>query len=418
MYFFYFYPLGLDRPLRGVPVVTRALEVLMVLAFLWTHFAPRLLPISPWQLVFIPGNDAPWTVVTAMFLHVGWLHLLGNLLYFHVFGPPLESRLGGFRFLVYLLLMGAAGNTVHGVVAMMGWFGQSGMGVLGASGAIAGLLSFSLVRFYDAHVEVGWWVFAPLGGQNRAGRTEIPVVAAVGAWLLLQVVQTLAATETGSSTSFGAHFGGFFMGLFLGLTMGQFKQAKAESKAATARRYQRRGQTHAAIGAWLEYLELEPTDEAARLELGRVRCQAGQLAAAGGDYRWVFNRCVDRGDVAAALEIHREAARGPGDRIFRPEELAKVAYYREKLGDDTGALDTYESLFWSYPDHPEGHRALVRVIVLLHGKVADPPRAREFLAEAARRLPRGGWRHFLNREFNLESAPDAGPAAPPAAMLR
>ena len=172
------------------------------------------------------------------------------------------------------------------------------------------------------------------------------------------------------------------------MILGQFKEARAESRAATARRYHRRGQFHAAIGAWLEYLELVPTDEEARLELGRLRCQAGQIAAAGGDYRWVFNRCVDRGDVGGALEIHREAARGPGERIFAPEELAKVAYYREKLGDDTGALDAYESLFWSYPDHPEGHRALVRVIVLLHGKVADPPRARDFLAEAWRRLPR------------------------------
>ncbi|MBE0566807.1 MAG: rhomboid family intramembrane serine protease, partial [Krumholzibacteria bacterium] len=128
MYFFYFYPLGLDRPQRGRPVVTRALEVLMVLAFVWLRYAPQWGPLRPWTLVFVPGNEAPWTVVTAVFLHLGWLHLLGNLVYFHVFGPPLESRLGGLRFLVYLLLMGAAGNILHGVFSVMGWLGPPGLG--------------------------------------------------------------------------------------------------------------------------------------------------------------------------------------------------------------------------------------------------------------------------------------------------
>ena len=418
MYFCYFYPLGLDRPRRGRPVVTRALEAVMVLAFLWLRYAPDLGPVRPWSLVFFPGNEAPWTVVTAVFLHLGWLHLLGNLVYFHVFGPALESRLGGPRFLVYLLMMGVAGNTVHGVVAAMGWLGQGGLGVLGASGAIAGLLALSLVRFYDARVQVGWWVFAPLGGQNRAGRSEVPVAVAVGAWLLLQVVQAVVASETGSTTSFGAHFGGFAMGLLLGLAMGQFREARAESRAAAARRYQRRGQVHAAVGAWLEYLALLPGDEEARLELARARALAGQHAAAGADYRWVFNRLVGRGDVPGALAVHREVERGPGALVFRPDELARVAYYREKTGDERGALDAYESLFWSYPDHPEGHRALVRVIVLLHGKLADPARSRRFLAEAAHRLPRGGWRSFLEREFSLAPAPHAGPAAPPAPTPR
>lgn len=418
MYFFYFYPLGLDRPRRGLPVVTRALELLMVLAFVWLRYAPGWGPVRPWALVFVPGNEAPWTVVTAVFLHLGWLHLLGNLVYFHVFGPPLEARLGSVRFLVYLLLLGAAGNTLHGVFSVMGWLGPQGLGVLGASGAIAGLLALSLVRFYDARVQVGWWVFAPLGGQNRAGRSEVPVVAAVGLWLVLQAAQALLAGETGSTTSFGAHFGGFAMGLFLGLVMGQHRQARAESRAAAARRYLRRGEVHAAVGAWLEYLELCPGDEEGLLELARARSLAGQHALAGADYRRVFAARAAAKDVTGALEVFAEADRGPAGRVFRPDELAKVAYWREKLGDEPGALDAYENLFWSYPDHPEGHRALVRVIVLLHGKLADPARARGFLAEAAHRLPRGGWRHFLQREFNLAPAPGAGPGARRAPVPR
>ena len=211
MYFFYFYPLGLDRPLRDVPVLTRALIVLMVVAFLWTRYWPRLLPISPWHLVFIPGNEAPWTVVTAMFLHGGWLHLLGNLLYFQVFGPPLESRLGAVRFLVYLLMMGVAGNLAHGVTRHDGLAGPGGHGRAGRH-RVPSPACWPSPWCASTTPGCRW----PGGCSHRwaartgPGAVEIPVVAAVAAWLLLQVVQALVATETGSSTSFGAHFGGFF----------------------------------------------------------------------------------------------------------------------------------------------------------------------------------------------------------------
>jgi membrane associated rhomboid family serine protease len=390
----------------------------MVLAFVWLRYFPELGPVRPWDLVFVPGNNAPWTVLTAVFLHVGWLHLLGNLIYLHVFGPPLEERLGGRRFLLHLLMLGACGNLVHGAVAAAGWFGQSGVGVLGASGAIAGLLAYSLVAFYDARVQVGWWLFAPLGAQNRAGRSAVPVALAVLAWLGLQVVQALVATETGSRTSFGAHFGGFAMGLVLALGMGQFTAGRAEARAARARRYFARGHLHAAVGEWLEYLELRPDDDEARLELARARAMTGEPELAAGEFRRVFQRLLEQGEVGHALEVFTEVDRGPGSGVFSAEELAKVAYYREKMGDVAGACTTYENLFRSHPDHPEGQRALVRVIVLLHGKLADPARADVFLAEAARRLPRGGWRHFLEREFSLRSGPGAARPARPGTALR
>jgi hypothetical protein len=144
----------------------------------------------------------------------------------------------------------------------------------------------------------------------------------------------------------------------------------------------------------------------------------GEPEEAAEDFRRVFNRLLERGEVGRALEVFTEIDRGPGCEVFRPDELAKVAYYREKMGDIEGACTAYEKLFCSHPDHPEGQRALVRVIVLLHGKLADPGRAAVFLAEAARRLPRGGWRHFLEREFTLGSAPRAGLPAPPGATRR
>ncbi len=412
MYFFYFFPLGLDRPRSRPPLLTGLLMGVMLVAFLWLRYAPHLGPIHPWNLAYFPGYGWPWTVVTALFLHAGWFHLLGNLVYLFVFGPPLEDRLGHLRLLVYFLIIGVGGNLVHGAVASAGLFGQAGLGVLGASGALAGLLAFSLVRFYGARVAVGWWVFAPLVGQNRAGRTRVPIAVAALLWLLLQVIQAVTATETGATTSFGAHLGGFTMGLFLALVLGHVRPARIEAARARAEHYFRGGELHAAAGAWSEYLELCPEDEEARLVRAHLQLATGQWTPAAKVFRDVYRKRVASGDGDGALQVYRQANRAGGLRLFDPEDLARAAYYFEKQGDYAAALDAYRNLYFAHPDHPEGHRALVRVIVLHHGKVPDQGEALRFLEEARHRLPPGGWRDFLVREFRLaESGAGGVPAA-------
>ena len=240
MYFFYFYPVGINAKKHRQPVLSWSLMVFMLVAFLWQEYFPSLISLNPADLVFYPGSGQPWTVLTAIFMHAGWVHLLGNLVYFNVFAPVLESRVGPFMFVVYFLVIGVFGNLVHGAVSYLGWFGQYGVGVLGASGSIAGLLAFSLVRFHHSRVDIAWWVFAPLMGQNRAGRSKVPLLVAVVLWLLLQVVQSLVASQTGASVSFGAHFGGFFMGLVLALSMGQWREGKQEGLRLKAAEYFKR----------------------------------------------------------------------------------------------------------------------------------------------------------------------------------
>lgn len=405
MYFFYFYPLGLDRSRTRLPVLSVFLMALMTVAFLWAQYVPHRGPCSPYELVFQPGYGSSLTVVSAIFLHGGWMHLLGNLLYLQVFGPPLEDRLGPLRFLVYFLILGVGGNLVHGLTSALDLLGQGGAGVMGASGAIAGLLAFSLVRFHDARVEVAWWVLAPLGGHNKAGRSRIPLAAAVGFWLLLQIVQALLASETGANISFGAHFGGFALGLTLALVMGQLSAGKTEAIAARAKRYFGAGQFHAAAGSWTEYLNRSGEDLAARLELARAQKLCRQEGESLGNFRQVFHVLLAAGRIPEALEVFDEASRGRGGHWLSPGDLAKVAYYKEKQLDYRGALEAYRQLQEAYPDHPEGQRALVRVIVLYHGKVADLQQARKWLRRAWYQMPQGSWRDYLEREFRLAEAP-------------
>jgi len=407
MYFFYFYPLGLDRKRERRPVLSWVMMVLMVVTFLWMRTFPQRGPVDPYELIFFVGSGKPWTAMTAVFLHGGWLHLLGNLLYFHVFGPPLEDRLGPARFFMYFMMMGVFGNLVHGLVTSMGWLGSPGVGVLGASGGIAGLLSFSLIRFYDARIAVAWWVLAPLAGQNKAGRSYLPMFAAVGLWLLLQVVQAVAATESGANVSFGAHLGGFSMGLVLALGLGQFGAAKLEALQGRAERYFRDGHFHAAAGTWTEYLERAPRCLTGRRGMARAQRSCGQFNDSRSHYLTLYKHLVALNRVDEALEVFAEATRGQDLAQFGPEVLTRVAYYREKQMDYTGALAAYKRLYEAYGQRQDGQRALVRVIVLYHGKIADPAAARHWLDIAARQLPPGSWRRYLEQEFNLATDPGA-----------
>ncbi len=413
MYFFYFYPVGINRKRDRQPVLSWCLMVFMLVVFIWARYFPHLFSLHPDSLAFYPGNGQIWTVLTAVFLHAGWLHLVGNLVYFNVFGPILESRVGSPLFLLYFLVLGIFGNLTHGLVASQGWFGQYGVGVLGASGAIAGLLAFGLVRFHNAKVEVAWWVFAPLMGQNRAGRSKVPIQVAVGLWLLLQVVHSLVASQTGASIAYGAHFGGFFMGLVLALAMGQWQDGKREGLRDRAREYFQVGAFHASVGFWLEYLEMAAMDLEARLDLARAQVLTGELVAAELNFQQVFRRYVFRGMMDRAIEVFLEALRAGLVSGFAPEDLAKVAHYQEKQLDFPGAARTHELVFFRYPRQSVGQRSLVRLVVLHRGKIDDPEALRHWREVADRHLEDGGWRVFLNEEFRQEGGLGAGVSAGP-----
>ena len=411
MYFFYFYPLGLDRQTNRYPLVTRLATVVMLVAFAWIHYRPDALPWNPNDLIFYPGNGAPWTALTALFLHGGWLHLVGNLIYFNVFGPPLEDRLGHGLFALVFLVLGAAGNLAHGAISVWGLLGAGGVGVLGASGALAGLMAFGLVRLPSARVRIGWWVFAPLAGQNRAGQSRLPMSLAVLLWVLLQATQALVAGETGATVSYGAHFGGFGVGLVLALLLGQRRLGRLESLQTAARRSFREGAYYPALGEWTEYLEMCPRDADALLERGRCLRLVQQNGRALGDYSRALGLLVRGEKWDEALEAYREIRRAGLANQLDPDTMASLAVQQEKQGDHAGAVETYRDLQRNYPAFSVGRRALVRLVHLYHGKMADQTQAAYWLAVACRTLPGGSWRDYLVREFKAEADPAAETSA-------
>jgi membrane associated rhomboid family serine protease len=158
------------------------------------------------QSISIPEAPGPTpiylTLLSAMFMHGGWMHILGNMLYLWIFGDQIESLLGHGRFLFFYLVCGLAASA-----AQILYGPDSVVPSLGASGAIAGVLGAYLVKFPRNRVRV---LIA------RGGITEMPAMLVLGLWILLQIVSQVG-TPAGEATgvAYMAHIGGFIAGLAL-----------------------------------------------------------------------------------------------------------------------------------------------------------------------------------------------------------
>jgi membrane associated rhomboid family serine protease len=142
------------------------------------------------------------TLVSAMFLHASWDHLIGNMLFLVIFGAPIERRTGPFRFFAFFGLCGLLAGVAHVLSAP-----QSMVPCVGASGAISGILGAYVLTFPLSEV--------PLIIRLVMRVPRLPVAVVFGFWLMLQWLNYLNADATTGGVAFMAHIGGFLAGLIL-----------------------------------------------------------------------------------------------------------------------------------------------------------------------------------------------------------
>lgn len=191
------------RPLR-FPIITILIIAANSLAFIM-ELAGGDAFINRWSLVpadIVAGRN--WiTILTALFMHAGWAHILGNMLFFWVFGPEIEDVMGPLRYLTFYLFSGLAATAAQIVIDP-----TSTIPNLGASGAIAGIMGAFLITYPRDRIRtilfIGWF----------ARVTFIPAVILVGFWFLTQLfseVGALAQVQSGG-VAYMAHIGGFLFG--------------------------------------------------------------------------------------------------------------------------------------------------------------------------------------------------------------
>jgi membrane associated rhomboid family serine protease len=218
-------PLRDDNPTTITPVLTIGIIVMCSLVFLWQQtLSEQAAVIAVYSYGVVPtvlfGHDnlppdiaripAELSIVTSMFMHGGWMHIIGNMLYLWIFGNNIEDRLGHVRFALFYLLSGAAAALAQSIVNT-----RSEVPMIGASGAIAGVLGAYMVLFPRAHV----LVLIPLGFFTQLMR--LPAMLVLGFWFILQFLQggLMAPGEEGG-VAYWAHIGGFVAGVVLIFLLG------------------------------------------------------------------------------------------------------------------------------------------------------------------------------------------------------
>jgi membrane associated rhomboid family serine protease len=206
------FPIRDHNPSGQTPYVTLALVAANILIFLWYFAAKSELQLNAfffqWGLVpaRIMAGEGYETFLTSMFLHGGWLHLAGNMLFLWIYGDNLEEEMGHLGFLAFYLATGLAAAGLQ-TAADLG----SPIPMVGASGAIAGVMGGYLLLFPRAKVDVlfVFLIFFRI--------FAIPAWIVLGLWFALQVFSGLSTPSNAGGVAYWAHAGGFVAGLVLTL---------------------------------------------------------------------------------------------------------------------------------------------------------------------------------------------------------
>ena len=200
-------PLRDTIPSSRVPVVNYTIIGINVVVFLHEVTLGSRAESFLFTYGLVPREFTLATLFTSMFVHAGWLHVLGNMLYLYIFGDNVEDRLGHVRYVLFYLLCGAAAGATHALTAV-----HSGVPVVGASGAIAGVSGAYFLFFPNSRVVtiLPIFIFIQI--------VEVPAVFFLLIWFMWQLVSGVATLGVASQggVAVWAHVGGFIAGMILG----------------------------------------------------------------------------------------------------------------------------------------------------------------------------------------------------------
>jgi membrane associated rhomboid family serine protease len=213
------FPIGDDNSSeRTFPIVTYALIALNLL-FFFVELSGGDAFVNQWAFVpsrFLANPSADFaTLFTSMFMHAGWVHLGGNMLYLWIFGDNVEDRFGHGLFTIFYFLCGLAAT-----FAQLMFSGNSHVPNLGASGAIAGVLGGYILLFPQGRIRV----------LQRGGVVQMPALMVIGFWIVLQLFSGIGSISNAADTggvAYMAHIGGFAAGCVLTLMLGRRQRVVA-----------------------------------------------------------------------------------------------------------------------------------------------------------------------------------------------
>ena len=227
-------PLKDDNPTSSKPIITYCLIIICIFVFLIELASPSyrtgeffysygLIPsVLLGKLKLAPSMyviPAYLTIITSMFVHGGFMHLIGNMLYMWIFADNIEDSLGKVKFLIFYILCG-----IGAAMAQVFTDTNSQIPMVGASGAIGGVLGAYLVNYPKAKI----LVLIPFGFFSQI--IKIKALYVLFFWFILQFINSALTNSNGGGVAYAAHIGGFISGVILILFFNKKNKNKSKSK--------------------------------------------------------------------------------------------------------------------------------------------------------------------------------------------
>jgi membrane associated rhomboid family serine protease/outer membrane protein assembly factor BamD (BamD/ComL family) len=389
--------------LEGFPFVTLCLLVANLILFAGNLQGRELEASVAEHWGLIPKQASIITLITYMFLHGSWSHILGNMLGLWLFGPHVEEALGKLEYLLFYLGAGIAGGLMHVVFADVFLPAAQTVPLVGASGAIFGVLGLFAIRFWRTRMRVLLFF-------------NVPAIWAVGLFALIQFfagVVSLADGGASTTTANWAHVGGFVFGMLIAVPLRMREDSHREYSLEDAEKAQAAGEYDRAAAYYRQILTINPTDPDAHRSLAQVCVRLRQGEAAHRHYMEALRLYVKAEKAHAVAGVYGDALTSFEIFPLSPRLLQQVASACEEAQAYPLALSALSELSRDYPHTPEGEMGLLRLGRLHLAKLDQPQNAAGIFGEFLRMYPESVWKHHaeqLLKESTQKLIPKIGPA--------
>ncbi|MGC8861792.1 MAG: rhomboid family intramembrane serine protease [Armatimonadota bacterium] len=375
--------------LQQVPFVTIGIILINCLA---TYLARRDMSYyETYVLVYglVPDQFRVGRLLSSTFIHDGYAHLALNMSMLYVFGREVERVMGRLEYVMFYIGACFAASLLHVVIAlyamMPAYYASRAM--VGASGAVAGVMGIYAVRFHRR-------VF-------RFGGVEIPALLLIMAWLILQLALGIIGLYRDQILGIGlkqigywSHLGGFGFGIVVALAANMALPGEREYLVEQARRHDSEGNLLQAIANHEALLKYDPDNAESHAEIARLWALLDEKEDSLRSYHVAIELLISQGKEEQALQLADEMAGfWPSSRLSAATRF-RLATYLEETGQTAPAIEAFERIARDEPDSAEAQMSLLKIGHLQLSAIGDARAAAETLSGFLERYPCSEWRTF------------------------
>jgi len=359
---------------------------------------------------FVPARWSFINMVTSAFLHGGWMHIIGNMLFLWIFGTALEDKWGPYVYTGFYLMGAVAASAMHGFV-------ESGSEIpeIGASGAIMACCGAFMYRFYNTKVIMGWavWIFLHI----RRGRFR------VAAWVvtLIYFLEDLASLFIsrsmggGGTVAYGAHVGGFLFGFIVAVVLGQF----GLEKKYLAPKYDLDGEEHIVPEEYQNALQQIQRGEldAALINLQATLVKEKDYLPALGEIFKIYlakkdqNAAIDMGtrvvdgflkldEAPLATDTYFKLVKEFPNASLKPAIQFRIADALTRAASYRDAAIAYRNLATNHPGGAMAQKALLACGNILTDKMGEHQNAMNVFKYLAKTYPQSDLLEYAKQSYN------------------